>query len=92
MKKWKVVLTTYNPAQAAILEGLLKAQGMEVQVLQEPAARALGLYVGQMGAIRLAVPPEQVKEAQQVVNGFFRGDFESADFEKEDRDQNDSPQ
>ncbi len=77
MDEWTVVLTTYNPAQAAILEGLLKAQGVEVQVLQEPAARALGLYMGKMGAIRLAVPPQQAEEARHIVSGFFRGDFES---------------
>ncbi len=75
-ERWTVVLTTYNQAQADVLRGLLEAQGVPARLLQEPAARALGLQVGPLGEIQIAVPESREADARAVVDAFFRGDFE----------------
>ncbi len=75
-ERWVVVLTTYNQAQADILRGLLEAQGVPARLLQEPAARALGLQVGPLGEIQIVVPESRAAAGQAVVSAFFRGDFE----------------
>ncbi len=77
-EEWVPVLTTPNQAQAEILRGLLEAQGVSVWLLQEPAARAIGLQVGPLGEIQLLVPQSQAAQARAVVDAFFRGDFEEA--------------
>ena len=74
-ESWEVIVTLHNAAQAEILRGLLEAQGVQVRLFQEPAARALGLQVGPLGAIQLAVPQKQAEEARRVIDAFFRGDF-----------------
>ena len=79
MQGWVAVMTTNNPAQATILRGLLEAQGVAARLLQEPAARALGLQMGPLGQIHLLVPEEHQVEAEAIVAAFFRGDFEASD-------------
>ena len=79
IQQWVSVLVTPNPAQAAILRGLLEAQGVPARLLQEPAARVLGLHVGPLGEISILVPEDRRGEAEAVVTAFFRGDFEEAD-------------
>jgi len=78
-QQWVSVLVTHNPAQAAILRGLLEAQGVPARLLQEPAARALGLHMGPLGEISILVPEDHQEEAEAVVAAFFRGDFEEPD-------------
>ncbi len=76
-QRWVSVLKTYNRAEADILAGLLEAQGVPARVMQEPAARAIGLQVGPFGAIEILVPEDRQAEGEAVVNGFFNGDFAS---------------
>ncbi|NPA93473.1 MAG: DUF2007 domain-containing protein [Chloroflexi bacterium] len=73
---WVPVLTTPNQAQAEILRGLLEAQGVSVWLLQEPAARAIGIQMGPLGEIQILVPKDQQAQAEEVIDAFFRGDFE----------------
>ncbi len=73
---WIPVLVTPNQAQAEILRGLLEAQGISVWLLQEPAARAIGIQMGPLGEIQLLVPKDQQAQAKEVIDAFFRGDFE----------------
>ena len=76
-EEWKVALKTGNLAQAEILRGLLEAQGIPARTMQEPAARAIGLQVGPFGEISIIVPESRLAEAEEVINAFFRGDFEN---------------
>jgi len=78
-QKWVSVLVVNNPAQAEILRGLLDAQGVPARLLQEPAARALGLHMGPLGEISVLVPEDRQAEAEAILAAFFSGEFEDAD-------------
>lgn len=70
---WVVVETVNGSLNGEILRGLLQAQGIEAMLSQEGAGRALGLEVGPMGEVDILVSPEDVTQARDVINEFYRG-------------------
>ncbi len=75
---WVEVAQFANPIAAEIARGLLEAHGIQVQLRQEGAARALGIYVGGFGEIVLLVPEEEAERAQDLLQAWQRGDLEDA--------------
>ncbi len=75
-EQWKEVEHISDPLQAEILRGLLEAQGIQVWLAQEGAARALGLHLTPMGEVILMIPASQVSHASDILGQFFDGTLE----------------
>lgn len=75
-KRWTLLTKVNEPVQAELLRGLLEAQGLQVLVSQEGAAKALGLNVGVLGEIELLVLEKDEAQARQVLDDYYAGDFE----------------
>ena len=76
---WVVLAKMSGEFQAELIRGLLEAQGVPVRLIQEGAARAIGLTFGPMGEIRIMVPAEKLQEAQLVIMRYEAGEFENWD-------------
>ncbi len=65
--RWKVVAKTAGFAQASIIAGRLKAEGIPAHVWQEGAGRAIGLTVGILGTGYISVPEELADKAERIL-------------------------
>ena len=74
--EWVLIKQFYNTAEVEVLRGLLEAQGIQVLLSQEGAAKALGVTVGAMGDTQLLVPADQEAAAREVLREFEAGEFE----------------
>ena len=74
---WVVVGEVAGPLQGEILRGLLEAQGIAVQLEQESAGRAYGLTLGPLGTVRILVHAAQRASAEEVLDEYEFGQFES---------------
>lgn len=72
--KW-VEIWRSAPAEAEVLAGLLQAQGIPVERLQEGAGRAMGLIYGPLGNVVLLVPQQHAEAARALCRRFASGDF-----------------
>ncbi len=78
MMTWQEVARFSSPIEAEIARGFLEAQGLTVNLVQEGAARALGLYVGPFGEISLLVPEEQAERARALLDALQRGEYQAS--------------
>jgi hypothetical protein len=83
-EEWILVYTAQGQLQAEIIRGLLEAQGITVWVNSPGAAHAYAVTVGTLGMVELLVPTNSVDEARQVLEAYYRGDFENLDLEGSD--------
>jgi hypothetical protein len=74
--EWIMVERVEGQLQAELLKGLLEAQGIRVWLNQEGAARAYAVTVGTLGMVEVLVPTSQVAQAKQVLEAYYRGDYE----------------
>ena len=74
--KWVEIKKIYDPVQAELLRGLLEAQGFDVLLSQEGAAKALGINVGAMGDTQLLVRSEDEEAARKLLQEYGSGDLE----------------
>ncbi len=74
--EWVLVDRVEGPLQAEILKGLLEAQGIKVWLNQQGAARAYAVTVGSLGMVEILVPGSQAEQARQVLEAYYRGEFE----------------
>jgi len=81
-EKWELITEVSGEMQADLLRNLLEAQGIQVFLNQEGAGRAYGLTVGPLGQVQVLVPSHQSKEAQQIVDDYYAGKFESSEDEE----------
>jgi len=75
--EWVVLERIAGDLQAEILRGLLEAQGIPVLLSQEGAGRAIGLSVGPLGEVEILVPEGLRLEAEQVLEMYRTGEFET---------------
>ena len=80
--EWVLVDKVQGQLQAEILRGLLEAQGIMVWMNQQGAAHAYALAVGTLGAVELLVPSSELEQAQQILEAYYRGDFENIELEE----------
>ncbi len=80
-EEWKLVDKVQGQLPAEILKGLLEAQGITVWLNQEGAAKAYAVEVGTLGTVEILVPSSMVDKARQVLEAYYRGDFEGMEFE-----------
>ncbi|OGO31266.1 MAG: hypothetical protein A2136_06970 [Chloroflexi bacterium RBG_16_54_11] len=88
--EWVLVEKVQGQFQAEILKGLLEAQGIMVWLNPQGAARAYAVSVGTLGAVELLVPSSAADHAREVLDAYYRGDFE--DMELTDSDAQDEPE
>ena len=72
-KEWTKITVLYDPVEAEMLRGLLEAQGIQVLLSKEGAAKALGLSTGIMSEIEVLVPQGQVVTATKLLSEYFGG-------------------
>ena len=78
--KWEVVDEVEGELQASMIQGLLKAQGFESTILsQESLGKTLGLSLGGLGKVQILVPSDVLDEASEILEAFYKGDFEVED-------------
>lgn len=64
---WIELTQLGSMAEAEILLGRLKAEGIPGRAWQEGAGRALGLTVGYLGTVHLLIPPEFEEKATEIL-------------------------
>jgi len=69
---WVEIYRFYHPVEAELVKSYLEANGIEARLLQEGAARAIGVYLGPFGEIRLLVPGHLRTEAQLLLREFLQ--------------------
>jgi len=79
-EEWILVDKVQGQLQAEILKGLLEAQGIIVWLNQEGAAHAYAVAIGTLGTVEILVPSSLVEKARQVLEAYYRGDFENSEF------------
>jgi hypothetical protein len=76
-ESWEVVTEVSGELQASLLRNLLEVQGIKVFLNQEGAGRAYGLTLGPLGQVQVMVPKHQRQEAQQIVEDYYAGKFDT---------------
>ncbi len=85
--EWVLVEQVQGQLQAEIIRGLLEAQGIMVWMNSQGAAHAYALTVGTLGTVELLVPTSSVDQARQILEAYYRGDFENMELEGSDPDE-----
>ncbi len=80
-EEWVLVDRVEGPLLAELLKGLLEAQGIRVWINQQGAARAYAVTVGSLGMVEILVPDSQAGPARQVLDAYYRGEYEDMEFE-----------
>ena len=75
-EEWVLVEKVQGQLQAEILKGLLEAQGITVWLNAQGAAHAYAVTVGVLGTVELLVPSSSAESARQVLDAYYRGDFD----------------
>jgi hypothetical protein len=83
-EEWVLVERVQGQLQAELLKGLLEAQGIVVWLNSQGAAHAYAVSVGSMGAVELLVPSSAIEQARQILDAYYRGDFESTELDESD--------
>ncbi len=86
-EQWVLLEKEHGQLQAEIIRGLLEAQGIKVWLNQEGAAHAYAVAVGTLGMVEILVPSSEFEKARQVLDAYYRGEFEDMEFEKPDSDE-----
>jgi len=81
-EEWVLVDKVQGQLQAELLKGLLEAQGILVWLNAQGAAHAYAVSVGSMGAVELLVPSSAVEQTRQILDAYYRGDFESSEYDE----------
>ena len=89
-EEWILVDKVQGQLQAEILRGLLEGQGIMVWLNQQGAARAYAVAVGTLGMVEILVPSSEAEKARQVLEAYYRGDFEN--MELNGSEANDAPE
>jgi hypothetical protein len=80
-EEWVLVDKVQGQLQAEILKGFLEAQGIMVWLNQEGAAHAYAVAVGTLGMVEILVPTSEAERAHQLLEAYYRGDFENMDLQ-----------
>lgn len=62
-----VVFTTSSEAEAALVRGLLEADGLDAVIERSPLRSVFPIPVAFFGQLRVAVPPDQAEQARQLL-------------------------
>jgi hypothetical protein len=79
-EEWVLLEKIEGQPQAEILKGLLEAQGIKVWLNAQGASHAYAVTVGTLGLVELLVPSSAAAQARQVLDAYYRGDYENVEF------------
>lgn len=65
--RWEVVYTASGMAQAAIVQGRLEAEGIQVHLQYEAAGQIYAITIDGLGEVRVLVPEHEADAARQVL-------------------------
>jgi hypothetical protein len=85
-EEWVLVEKVEGPLQAELLKGLLEAQGIKVWLNQQGASRAYAVSVGTLGLVEILVLSSQTGQAKQVLDAYYRGDYNDMELQGPDPD------
>jgi hypothetical protein len=85
-EEWVLLEKVEGPLQAELLKGLLEAQGINVWLNQQGASRAYAVSVGTLGLVEILVPSSQTGQAKQVLEAYYRGDYNDMQLQGPDPD------
>ena len=86
-EEWILIDTVQGQLQAEILKGLMEAQGIKVWINPQGAAHAYAVTIGTLGAVELLVPTNSVDQARQILEAYYRGDFEDIELGESEIDE-----
>lgn len=86
-QEWVMVEKVQGQLQAELLRGLLEAQGIRVWLNQQGAAHAYAVAVGTLGLVEILVPNTEVEQAKQILEAYYRGDYENMDLKGPESDE-----
>lgn len=66
-EKWAYLTVEQDPIKASLLEGRLKAEGIQVVLQGEVIGKIYGLTVGPLADTKIFVPVSQLEKARQIV-------------------------
>jgi hypothetical protein len=79
---WQVLDQVSGAGRAAILKGLLEAQGIEVILSQEGIGETIyPLSVGPLSEIQILVREDQIEEAKRIIADYSAGGFENLSYQ-----------
>jgi hypothetical protein len=67
MAKWVNICTVQGGTKAAIIRGRLEAEGIPVDIDYEAIGKVAGISVDGIGAVRISVPEEFVRKAEEIL-------------------------
>jgi hypothetical protein len=79
--EWVLLDKVQGQLTAEILKGLLEAQGIMVWLNQQGAAHAYAIEVGSLGLVEVMVPSRMYNDAHQILEAYYRGDYENMELE-----------
>ena len=86
-EEWVLLEKVQGQLQAEIFRGLLEAQGIMVWLNSQGASRAYAVSVGTLGAVEILVPSSKAEQARQVLEAYYRGDFEDIELKGPETDE-----
>jgi hypothetical protein len=66
--EWKVIYVASSDAEAQIVIGRLANDGIRAWTQQEPAGSAIGITVGELGAVRVLVRGDDYERAAHLLS------------------------
>lgn len=71
---WVVVYAASGMAQAAIVQGRLETEGIQVQLRYEAAGQIYGITIDGLGEVKVLVPEADAETARQVLSQTYSDD------------------
>lgn len=65
---FRIVYVTNSDFDARVVAGLLETNGVPALVHQEPAGSAMGITIGLLGEVKVAVRPEDYERALDILD------------------------
>lgn len=73
-KEWELLETVSGSLQAELLKGMLEAEDITVIMMQEGVGHSVyALNVGPLSEVQILVPANQLSQARQVLDEYYRG-------------------
>jgi len=77
-KQWIKLTELPGELQAEIIKGLLEANDIPVQLIQEGAGRAYGIMSGPLGGVQIYVPNSFGHKAKLILSRYSSGELDKS--------------
>ncbi len=76
--EWIKITTVSGELNADIIKGMLEANDIPVQLIQESAGRVYGIVFGRLGNVQIFIPKEKYEIAKSLLDDYSAGSFPDA--------------